>query len=612
MTTSQSEQLPDDIVISASDDIRNGIANFTHKLLDTWDEEHPFVVHVKTTQGTGKTTGVMDTLEVRGSVAALGPRHDDINEDADRFGDRFDVRFVGKDRSCENEEYKGKHGSVSRETSKNWCEDCPKRNKCSYFEPYEKLQCGVQSLTAPHNYLEYFPEILDQWPAIDTVLIDETPWDAIFEKTLTIDASDIEHTRSALRTVRDRDNDCADLVDTAQSLLDGISDGLNNPDVDTLSDAYDIATRTDFSGIKDELSKVHDERILDGIEYKDAILTISNKIGEVERTWEWAQDTDEDTDTPPSELWGIDTSSQGKNKFLLRWRNAGLQQIARDKPVFVLATEMPTQSVEAMFELPVVTVEDAVTPEGEIIQLGTKHAGITRLRRRNRPYENLLELTKLALRREYADGRKTLIAVKAELLKNVVEELEASGFVEGEVFEIGNYYGMTGSNRYEDCEAFIGYGAPGLSSDVTEASEVISGVSPQIFKEEGLEGELRDAIHRIRPVRMSVTPRIYLFTNAADFSSDFSGSREEYNIPKLRSELKKNAKSAECQQRIREAIRKHSTDPNIAQIVDELPYGRRRIESELRELNKQGTTKQYKADADGKGRPPKRYRLLDD
>ena len=610
MTFSQPDQIPDDIVVPASGDIRDAIADFTHKLLDAWNEKHPFVVQFKTTQGTGKTTGVMDSLEVRGPVAALGPRHDDINEDADRFGDRFEIRFVGKDRACENDKYKGKHGSVGRDTSRSWCKDCPKRSECGYFEPYNQLENGVQSLTAPHNYLEFFPEILDQWPAVDTILIDETPWDAIFEKTLTIDASDIEHTRSALRTVRDRDSDTAELVGTAQTLLDDISDGLSDTDAEITPDAFEIATHTDFSGITDELSKIHDDRILEGNEYQDAILSITNKIGLVERTWEWARDADEDADTPPSELWGIDTSSRGKNKFLLRWRNAELQQIARDKPVFVLATEMPTQSVEAMFGLPVVTVEDEVTPEGEIIQLGTKHAGITRLRKRDRSYDTLLELTKLALRREYACGRKTLIAVKAALLEDVVEELEVSGLERGEAFEIGKYYGMTGSNRFEDCEAFIGFGAPGLSSETTEASAVISGLSPQIFKDEGLEGELRDAIHRIRPVRMDVAPRIYLFTNAVDFSSDFDGPRKEYNIPDLRSELKNNADIAERQQQIQDVIRAHPSDPTVAQIVDELPYGRRRIESELRDLNKQGITEPYKADTDGRGRPPKRYRLL--
>lgn len=612
MTSTQSDHLPDDIVIPASGDIRDKIAYATHELLDAWDQDHPFVVHVKTTQGTGKTTGVMDTLATKGSTAALGPRHDDINEDADRFGDRFEIRFVGKDESCKVDKYKGKHGAVSRETSRSWCKDCPKRSECGYFEPYEQLHSGVQSLTAPHNYLEYFPEILDQWPAIDTVLIDETPWDAIFEKTLTIDASDIEHTRSALRDVRDKDDDIADLVSTAQSLLDGISDGLSDTDVNITPDTFDIATQTDFSGITDELSKIHDERILNGSEYQDVILSIASEIEAVEQTWEWARDTDEDIETPPPELWGIDTSSRGEHKFLVRWRNAELQQIARDKPVFVLATEMPTQSVEAMFGLPVVTVEDTINPGGDIIQLGTKHAGITRLRKRNRFYDTLLELTKLALRREQADGRKTLIAVKAALLEDVVEELEASGFERGEAFEIGNYYGMTGSNRYEDCEAFIGFGAPGLSSDVTEASEVVSGVSAQIFKNEGLEGELRDAIHRIRPVHMNVAPRIYLFTNAVDFSSDFDGSRKECNVPDLRSELKNNAEIAERQQQIQDVMRGHPTDPTVAQIVDELPYGRRRIESELRELNKQGITEPYMDDAIGRGRPAKRYRLLDD
>jgi pantothenate kinase-related protein Tda10 len=81
MTFSQPDQIPDDIVVPASGDIRDAIADFTHKLLDAWNEKHPFVVQFKTTQGTGKTTGVMDSLEVRGPVAALGPRHDDINED---------------------------------------------------------------------------------------------------------------------------------------------------------------------------------------------------------------------------------------------------------------------------------------------------------------------------------------------------------------------------------------------------------------------------------------------------------------------------------------------------------------------------------------------------
>jgi len=612
MTISQSDQVPDNIVIPASGDIRDAIGNATHRLLDEWSEEHPFVVHAKTTQGTGKTTGVMDTLDTRGPTAALGPRHKDINEDADNFGDRFDIRFVGKDESCEVDRYKGKHGSVSPGTSRNWCKDCPKRSECGYFEPYQQLQSGAQSLTAPHNYLEYFPEILDQWSGMDTVLIDETPWDAIFEKTLTIDASDIEYTRSALRDIRNKDRDTTELVSTAQSLLDDVSDGLSDSDGNITPDAFNIATCTDFSGITSQLSKIHDDRVVDGTEYQDAILSITNKIELVEQTWEWSRETDEDADTPPSKLWGIDTSSRGENTFVLRWRNADLQQIARDKPVFVLATEMPTQSVEVMFGLPVVTIEDTVTPKGDIIQLETKGAGIARLRKRNRLYETLLELTKLALRREHADGRKTLIAVKSELLTGIVEELEASGFVRGETFKIGNYYGMTGSNRYKNCEAFIGFGAPGLSPDVIEAKEIISGLSGQVFKDEGLGGELRDGIHRIRPVHMDVTPRIYLFMNTVDFSSDFDGSKEEYDVPDLRSVLKNNAKTAERKQQIQDVIRGHPTDPTIGDIVDEVPYGRRRIESELRELNKQGITEPYTDDAAKRGRPPKRYRLLDE
>lgn len=612
MTFFQSDQIPDDIVIPASGDIRDAIADFTHKLLDAWDEEHPFVVHFKTTQGTGKTTGVMDSLEVRGPVAALGPRHDDINEDADRFGDRFEIRFVGKDRACENEKYKGKHGSVDRDVSRNWCKDCPKRSECGYFKPYNQLENGVQSLTAPHNYLEFFPEILDQWPAVETVLIDETPWDAIFEKTLAIDASDIEHTRSALRIIRSEGDSNSEVIDAAETLLDDISDGLSNPETSALSDAYITASRTNFTELEAELTEIQAEQVLDGNSYQDAILSISSKIEAIEQTWTWGEDTNQNAANPPSELWGIDTPPRGKNEFLLRWRNDELHQIACNKPVFVLATEMPTESVEAMFGLPVVTVEDAVTPKGEIIQLESKHGGITQLRKRNRFYDTLLELTKLALRREYAEGRKMLIAVKAELLKGVTEDLERDGFVEGKEFEIGNYYGMTGSNRYEDCEAFIGFGAPGLSSDVIEAKKSVSGVPTDIFKNEGLEGELRDAIHRIRPVHMDAAPRIYLFTNAVDFSSDFSGPRSEYNVPDLRSKLESNAELAERQQQIRKAIEAQTSDPTTAEIVSKLPYGRRAIESELRELNKQGVTEPYKADADGKGRPPKRYRLLDE
>ena len=611
MSEPQLDQIPDDIVISQAQDIRDAIACYTHVLVNSWSDEHPFVVHFKTTQGTGKTTGVMDTLEVLGIVAAFGPRHDDINADAARFGDRYDVQFVGKDNACTNDEYKNKHSSVSQADSQAWCEGCSKRDECEYFNPYNQLKANLQSLTAPYNYLEYFPEILEQWEAIDYLLIDETPWDSIFEKTVRLGSADIEQTRSALRKLKQNESHNSSQIDAALSLLDDISNALTNPDAKSRLSAYETALNTELTELKDGLSEIRTERILNGHEYEDVIINISNHIEDIEQTHTWANENEstEANDKPPVELWGIDQQSRGAPEFVLRWRNTQLREIARDKPVFILATEMPTDSVEAMFDLPVVTITDDVTPEAEVFQLDTRGAGITRLRERNQTYNNLLEFTELALRRESSESRKTLIAIKKELMQEVGDYLEQQGFSEGEDFELGNYYGMTGSNRYEDCEAFVGFGAPGLSSAVTEASSTVSGVSTDIFDKEGCAGELRDAIHRIRPVHMDNTPRIYLFTDVVDYSSDFSGPYNECNTTDLRKELTNNAESAELQDKILDYIRSESPDPKKSDLEDEFSYGHSRIQAELRELMKQDRIKSYYGESSG-GRPPKRYQLL--
>ncbi|MDB9279994.1 hypothetical protein PN416_06315, partial [Halorubrum ezzemoulense] len=221
------------------------------------------------------------------------------------------------------------------------------------------------------------------------------------------------------------------------------------------------------------------------------------------------------------------------------------------------------------------------------------------------------ERTRLALRRECAAGRKTLIAIKNDLKNELREHLQQSGFVEGEDYELGHYYGMTGSNRFEDCEAFIGFGAPGLSDDVTSASNIASGVPEEILQREGREGELRDGIHRIRPVRMESTPRVYLFTNAVDYSSDFSGKYERVNTTEMRSKLTQQADTAERQAQIQELIRDTSPNPTITQMIDILPYGHSKLKSELRALNKQGVTEPYEDSSAGRGRPSKRYRLID-
>ena len=557
----------------------------------------------------------MDAAEIKGPAAAFGPRHADINDDADRFGDRFSIRFIGKDKACTNDEFKGKHSSVSRELSKEWCDGCPKRDGCEYFDPFNQIRNEARSLTAPHNYLEIFPEILDQWDEIEVVLIDETPWYNIFEKTARIDAQDVTHTRSALRGLEDDDKIDPEIIEQASQLLDEIASALTDPEGGkTPSErAYRLATNVNLRELATKLIEIHDERVLEGTNYTDAIVAIADNLENVEQTARWAYDQGiiDEFESPPEKLWGVDNSSQNNGTFELRWRNFDLMEIAREKPVFVLATEMPTESVEAMFELPVVTVEDTVSPEAEIIQLNSRMAGITRLRKRKQTYENLVEFTRLALRRERADGRKTLIAVKIALLDDLREALQDSGFIEGKDFELGHYYGMTGSNRFEDCEAFIGFGTPGLSDDVTTASEIVSGVPEGRLQREGREGELRDAIHRIRPVRMENIPRVYLFTKVVDFSSDFSGTYERVNTTEMRSILTDRAEIAERQQQIQNFIRDTSPDPTTTQMVDGLPFGHSTLTSELRELNKQGVTESYKDSSAGRGRPAKRYRLID-
>ncbi|MDB9280358.1 hypothetical protein PN416_10550 [Halorubrum ezzemoulense] len=340
----------------------------------------------------------MDAVEIKGPAAAFGPRHEDINEDANRFGDRYSIRFVGKDKVCTNLKYKDKHSSVSKDVSKEWCDGCPERDGCAYFEPFNQIKNKTRSLTAPHNYLEIFPDILDQWGDIEVVLIDETPWYNIFEKTARIGAHDISHTRSALRKLDDEDKADSDVIKRALSLLDTLSAGLSDKDGgERQADrAYELATSIDFDELTTELTKIHDGRVLEGTDYTDAIVAIADNLTEIKQTARWASDQGiiGEFDSPPEQLWGVDNSTKDNAKFELRWRNVDLMEIARQKPVFVLATEMPTESVEAMFDLPVVTVEDTVTPEAEIIQLNSRMAGITRLRKRNQTFDNLVEFTR--------------------------------------------------------------------------------------------------------------------------------------------------------------------------------------------------------------------------
>ncbi|GAA0285706.1 hypothetical protein GCM10009000_121080 [Halobacterium noricense] len=607
-------QIPEDVIIEKGDTIRSEVSGYIHDLLRQWSTESPFLVHFKTTQGTGKTTGGMDAVEIKGPAAAFGPRHVDIDEDADRFGERYSIRFVGKDKACTNDRFKDKHSSVSKEVSKDWCDGCPERDRCEYFEPFNQIENETRSLTAPHNYLEIFPDILDQWDEIEVILIDETPWYNIFEKAIQIGAQDITHTRSALRNLDEGNKSDSETIEDSLLLLDTMSSALTDEDGGEKQSnrAYKLATGIDFSELSTELTEIHDERVLDGTDYTDAIVAIADNLEEVERTTHWASEQGiiDECDSPPDELWGVDNSTKDNASFELRWRNFDLMEIARQKPVFVLATEMPTESVEAIFELPVVTVEDTVSPDAEVIQLDSRMAGITRLRKRNQTFENLVEFTRLALRRECATGRKTLIGVKKALKDDVREQLQESGFVEGDDFELGYYYGMTGSNRFEDCDAFVGFGTPGLSNNVTDTSSVVSGVSEKILQQEGREGELRDAIHRIRPARMEATPRVYLFTNAVDLSSDFSGTYERFNTPDIRSKLTQQVETAERQSRIQKFIRDSSPDPTITQMVKTLPYGHSTLTSELRHLNKQGVTESHEDTTKGRGNNPTRYRLI--
>lgn len=99
-------------------------------LMNEWSEEAPFVLHVKSKQGTGKTLGGMETIPLHiGPTAVFGPRHEDIKEDAGHpaLQSIFEVHFEGKDKSCINDKYEGRHFRVHPDVSAEWCRECSKR-----------------------------------------------------------------------------------------------------------------------------------------------------------------------------------------------------------------------------------------------------------------------------------------------------------------------------------------------------------------------------------------------------------------------------------------------------------------------------------------------------
>jgi hypothetical protein len=293
-------------------------------------------------------------------------------------------------------------------------------------------------------------------------------------------------------------------------------------------------------------------------------------------------------------------------------QNERLRDVAAETPTVVLATEMAPEIVEAIFDLPVVTISDDHQPAVDVLQLETQTAGVTTLKEKGRLWDNLLELTELAIRRESYSGTKTFVAVKKALEEDVRDYLISQGFTEGEDFEIGHYFGLTGSNRFQDCGAVVLFGNARLRDEDARAKELLTGVDRETFHHDKMVGELRDALHRTRPTQKDGI-RAYILTDAVDFEEDFNG---EYNTPpvdKFRNKLQNAIKREKEIKEIRDAILQFVSEreePPTATDFKEVEKSYTKVKSQRENLVEAGKL-QIKKETGGSGPPTRKYYLSD-
>lgn len=654
--------IPDDreLDLACYDDISQwsaAIAFEVVKLMQTWSSEAPFVIHVKTTQGTGKSLGDMETVPLHiGPTAVFGPRHEDIKEDANHpaLQSIFEVHFEGKDASCENEKYAGRHYRVHSDVSGSWCQQCSMRSNCSYFEPYDILDTrgfatgpdtsdpefgeykmadpawsdnGLKGYTAVHQLLPYHPDVLDQWGAIEAVIIDESPWEAIGERTATLPLSDIRQAHHATQRLQENEGShdlpveiLSDLQTALAQLEDLVGGEPNRKNHElTFSTWVELTEKCENHEITDPVTRaVSRERentghTGTGLVVGPLLEGITHIKEHTDRAWKEFESLV--NQRPPKAFWLVEN-----DVIRLRWMDTTtLRKIASEKPVCILATEMPSDLVRTMFDLPVVTITDNLAPEVDVLQLDTRKAGITALRNRGKLWKDLLELTDQALQLERTLGNKVFIAVKKDLKKRedetdrpgVLDHLENRGFEEGVDFEIGHYYGLTGSNRFEDCDAVILFGMPRLSDEVANYKALLSGLTADEFHAQNTEGELRDALHRIRPAKKDGV-RAYIWTNVVDFEDEFSGEYQREGVPDLRRHLKQQIEQEKEGTKLRKAIiefvQAYDGKPTATEITREVSGGHRKIQRYRDELEKEGIL-EVTTESDGSGRPTKKYRL---
>lgn len=617
----------------------------TVELIEKWSKEIPFVIHLKTTQGTGKTLGDMETIPLHiGPTAVFGPRHKDVREDANEpaLQSLYDVHFEGKDRACIHSSYEGRHHRVHPDVSAEWCANCELRGRCTYWDAYQMIsQQGfytepnhsdpefddfqqnrseyaekmVRGYTAVHQHLPLHPTIINQWNDIKAILIDESPWDSVAEKTAVLPLNEVKKAKHATALLTE-DNPQGDLFNDLHHALD-ILKQLIDPETDydkylnvfeQWESVYDQCKEN--NAIDTTARAVSSERAQSEENINTRVIgPLLTAIPNIRRGWDRAIEADETFVDwrPPKAFWRVD------NTYLhLRWMETEqLSEIAQNTPVAVLATEMPTEQVEAMFDLPVVTITDNLTPEVDVYQLDTYKAGITQLEKKQKLWYDLLELTELAVEREQLLGSKVFIAVKKRLVEDVQAHLERQGFEQGEDFEIGNYYGLTGSNRFEDCGGVVLFGKPSLRDEDAIYKSLVSGISKDVFHETNTEGELRDALHRIRPAKKDGV-RAYILTNVVDFEGEFTGVYKRDGTDNLRDRITDDIHREKDRQEIRTAItdfvQHYDGAPTATEITDTVSGTHSKIQRYRDELVEDDKLKCIK-ETDGPGRPSKKYRV---
>lgn len=644
------ELIPDDreLDLDAYEDIEDwsGIIAFAVvELMRAWSRERPFVIHVKTTQGTGKSLGEMETIPLHiGPAAVFGPRHKDIKADAneDALRSLYEVHFEGKNQVCHHPVYEGRHHTVHPDVSADWCEECDYRSDCSYWDAYrmvnerefyqepnhsdpdydhfqknqaEYREEKLNGYTAVHQHLPLHPTILSQWSDIAAVLIDESPWDATAEKSVTIPFEEIKRTKAATKRLIEAENRARDYtalydaLDSLERLVDPDDDyGDHRSTFEQWMSVYEhYEKKKQIDAVSRAVSTTRD-KTEDNIGMY-VIGPLFTAIPNIQRGWDRALDANESfvTQRPPRAFWRTEGPS-----LHLRWMETEqLAKIARNTPVAVLATEMPTAQVEAMFDLPVVTVTDNLMPAVDVLQLGTRAAGITQLAKKQKLWTDLLELTKLAIERERFCDSKVFIAVKKRLVEDVQTHLEEQGFEKGRDFEIGNYYGLTGSNRFEDCDAVVLFGKPQLREEDSAYKALASGVSKEEFHKESSEGELRDALHRIRPAKKGGV-RAYIWTNIVDFENEFTGDYQRDGVPDLKrrltNDIDNETERQDIQTAIIEFVRDCDGDATATEITNNISGTHGKIQRYRDELEEEGKL-EIITESDGPGRPAKKYRV---